>query len=220
MKNEPGFSELINFRWMKQVPPHANKDFFREIRANFLKRADFSEEELDLICRNLVVTKVKKKGHIQVAANIPQFVMYVQNGLLRMYRMEEDGMERTIDFCQEDTWMADLDALYERKSTTVSIEALEDSEIIKIHYDDIDMLHKEIPALWKFSRSHAEEKFNKAMKRLQTINYPGYSAQQRIDFFEADYPDLEKRVASHVIASFLGIAPETYSRLRQSKRNP
>lgn len=204
---------------MKRVPQDADNEIFSQIRKNFLKRADFSDEELELICRHLIVTKVRKKGHVQIAGNIPQFVMYVQSGLLLMYRMEEDGMERTIDFCMEDTWMADLDALYERKSTTVSIEALEDAVIIKMHYDDIEMLHKEIPSLWKFSRSHAEEKFNAAMKRLQTINYPGYSAQQRIDFFEADYPDLEKRVASHIIASFLGLTPETYSRLRQSRRN-
>jgi CRP/FNR family transcriptional regulator len=190
-----------------------------QIRTNFLSKADFSPAELDMICNRLQAKKIKKRRTLFNAGSIPQYVVYVNKGLLRMFSTEADGIERTIDLAIEDTWLADLEALYERKSASVSIEALEDAEVFMLHHDDIQYLHQQIPALVNFSRLHAEEKFNNAMKRLQTMNHPGYTAEQRVTFFENIYPSLTNRVPSNIIASLLGFSAETYSRIKRSRMN-
>lgn len=194
-------------------------DDYTQIRTNFLSKADFSADELDMICSRLQAKKIKKRKTLLNAGSIPQYVIYVNKGLLRMFSTEADGVERTIDLAIENTWLADLEALYERKSASVSIEALEDSEVFMLHHDDIQYLHQQIPALVHFSRLHAEEKFSNAMKRLQTMNHPGYTAEQRVIFFESIYPSLSNRVPSNIIASLLGFSAETYSRIKRSRMN-
>ncbi len=209
----------MDWKRSQVIPQESWASNHDNIRANFLKRADFTNEELDMICARLLARKIRKRKTLLNAGNIPQYVIYVNRGLLRMFSTESDGVERTIELAMEDTWMADLEALYARKSASVSIEAMEDTEVFMIHHDDLQILHRQVPTLMEFSRLHAEEKFNNAMRRLQTMNHPGFTAEQRIAFFETIYPDLTHRIPSYIIASFLGFSPETYSRIKRSKRN-
>lgn len=190
----------------------------KSLRANFLSRVHFSEQELDMICQRVVYRKVKKRKELLVEGNIPQYVVYIIKGLLRMYALDQRGKEFTIELAAEDTWMADLKSFYGRSSSTISIEALEDSEVFLLHYDDVEFLHSQIPSLAHFSRLHAEEKYSNAMQRLQNVNHMGYTAQQRLVFFETSYAKILGRLPAHVIASFLGISEETYSRIRRRKK--
>lgn len=189
---------------------------FHNLRDNFLKRVDFSKEELDSICSCIVVKKVKKKKSVLIEGNIPNSVIYVNQGVLRMFTNDEDFEEQTFDFAAENCWMADLEGFKNQRPSKVNIEAIEDSELFLLQYQDVVKLHKVIPKLERFSRFHAEEKYIEAMNRLQKINHPNYSAEERYLAFMMCYPYLINRIPLTYLASYLGIAAETLSRVRKS----
>lgn len=186
------------------------------IKANFMSKAPFTDEELRMICSRLVLKNLKKKRTLLAEGNIPQYVIYINSGILRMYSTCLDGTEVTFEIGMENSWMADLEAFYSRSSASASIEVIEEAQVFMLHYEDVIALHKQIPALLQFSKLHAEEKYNAAIKRLQTMNHPSFTADKRIAHFNASYPKLIKRVPSYIIASFLGISPETLSRIKKS----
>lgn len=187
------------------------------LRNNFLGKAFFLPEELDLILERGQFKKVKKRKELFVEGSIPQQVIYVLKGLLRMYVTGADDKIFTLEFASEDNWMADLKSVYSHSISQVSIEALEDSEIFVLHPDDVQFLHKQIPALVNFSRLNAEEKYNNLLHRMLHVNNISYTASQRLDYFEELYPQLIERIPAYVVASFLGISEETYCRLRKKR---
>lgn len=191
-------------------------DPFYNIRQNFLRRVHFTSDELDHICRLLEVRKVRKKKALLTEGNIPNSVIYVNKGLLRMYTTEKNTLEeQTFDFAGEDNWFADLEGFRLKKTSRVNIETLEDSEVFLLHYQDVARLHSLFPQLERFSRYHAEEKYIEAMNRLQKINHPNYSAKERLLAFQENYPDTAHRIPAVYLASYLGIAAETLSRIRR-----
>lgn len=185
-----------------------------QLRRNILRRAPFTEAELDRFCAALQVRQVKRKRSVLSQGNIPNFVFYVNKGLVRMFTSEGED-EHTFEFGYEDTWVADLGAFRTKKATRVNIEAIEDSEILMMHHADVVRLHEEIPALERFSRFHAEEKYIEALERLQKISHADYTAEQRYLAFAEAYPHVVGRLPSVHLASYLGIASETLSRLRK-----
>lgn len=189
---------------------------YEAIRENFKQRAPFTEEELDEICKIIQIKKVKKRRALLSEGNIPDTVFYVNSGLLRMYAHDDLFEERTFDFACEDCWMADLHGFRTKTPATVNIDALEDSEVCVLRYADVVKIHDLFPNMQKFSRLHAEDKYIEAMMRLRKINHPNYSAEERYLDFLKKYPHLNSRISSVHLASFLGIAPETLSRVKKS----
>lgn len=187
---------------------------FENIKANFRSKAAFTDEELDMICNRLVVKNIKKKKTLLAEGNIPQYVIYINSGILQMYSAGLNGTDVTFEICTENSWIADLEAFYKRSSASASIEVIEEAQVFMLHYDDVLALHKQIPSLLQFSKLHAEEKYNAAVKRLQAISHPGLTAERRIAHFNDCYPDLIKRIPSYIVASYLGISPETLSRIK------
>lgn len=188
---------------------------FDQLKQNLLRRASFSHADLERICATVEVRQVKRKRNVLSMGNIPRFVLYVNKGLARMYTMEGTE-ERTFEFGAEDEWLADLGAFREKSATRVNIETIEDSELFLIHYDDAQRLHTEIPLMERFSRFHAEEKYIDALERLQKINHANYSAEMRYLAFARTYPSKVGRIPSTHLASYLGIAAETLSRIRKN----
>lgn len=187
---------------------------YDQLRRNLLRRVPFTDQELDRFCEALQVRQVKRKRSVLSQGNIPNFVFYVNKGLVRMYTTEGEE-EHTFEFGPEDTWVADLGAFRTKNATRVNIEAVEDSEIFMVHHADVGRLHDEIPRLERFSRFHAEEKYIEVLERLQKINHADYTAEQRYLAFLDAYPHVVHRLPSVHLASYLGIASETLSRLRK-----
>lgn len=185
------------------------------VRQSLLQRVALTTEELDLFCAALQQKRIKKNKLIHVEGAVLQNVYFVAEGLLRMYTQSSDFEEQTFEFCYEHTWLADLKSLQNQTPSTINIETIEDSELYALHADDVQRLHRQIPALEKFSRKHAEEKYIEAMLRLQELYHPNLKAKDRYLSFLKHYPMLENRVPMQQLASYLGIVPETLSRIKR-----
>ena len=185
------------------------------IKENLTKRVELSEDELKLFCSDLVYKKVKKNKLIHVENSIMQHFFFIEKGLLRMYTTTNKFEEQTFEFCYENTWIVDLKSLQEKTLSQINIETLEDCELYSLHIDDVIRLHHQIPSLEKFSRIHAEERYIEAMIRIQQLYHPNLSSKDRFQSFNIHYPMLRNRISSQHLASFLGVVPETISRLKR-----
>lgn len=193
-------------------------DKTKNILQNILQKVDLTSTEIDILCTALEYRKIKKGKHILSEGNIPDMVFYIDSGLFRMYTTGDDFEEYTFEFNAENQWIADLECFSKKLPTSMNIEALEDSEILIIRYDKALELHQKIPRFTQFSRMHAEEKYIVIFKRNKLLSQKGLTTERRYLAFLENYPNLAHRIPSIHLASYLGVSPETFSRVKKALR--
>jgi len=113
--------------------------------------------------------KVKKflKGQFVVQnGEICKYENFVLSGCLRSFYIDNDGLEHVIMFAVENWWTADLGSFITQKPSDLNVQCLENSEIIQIHYNDLQKLYFEIPKLERFFRIIIQKAFVAAQKRI------------------------------------------------------
>lgn len=177
-----------------------------------LKRyGEIPETEWHKVEKEIQVVKVKKNDFFIRANDQADKMAFISQGIFRVFFLREDGSEVTIVFRDENKFLSAYSSLLERKESKYFFEALEDSVLlyIPLHiYEELAKGHE----CWKgiitqYSQQLFIEKENREVDLL--LN----DAKKRYDNFVSRNPEIEKRVSKKHIASYLGIAPETLSRV-------
>jgi len=153
-----------------------------------------------------------RKGDIIQRANASKTTaFYVKKGLLRSYIIDNKGKEHIYMFAPEGWIIGDLEAMEYNEPAQLFIDCLEDSEIIPF---DKDCLFKADLSKEKIARN--AQLLHRRIGRLQrrVLMLMGTPAIERYNYFLKIYPKLPNRVPQHLIASYLGIAPQTLSTIR------
>ena len=187
---------------------------FSALKRTFAKRTSIAEKDIKKILSALEVRLVKRKKNILDAGDEPDYMFFLNKGLFRGYIYDEQGDEQTTDLISEGNWFGDLKAFTTQKRSTLYLEALEDSQVFLLSRKDIYRFYDEIPMFERSVKQTMENYYVKAIDRARKINYAGLHAQDRYKQFVMKCPTLEKRVPALYLASYLGIKPETLSRLR------
>jgi CRP-like cAMP-binding protein len=138
---------------------------------------------------------------------------FVNKGCLRTYFCGRDGLEHNVQFSPEDWWTGDMYSLLQRKPARFNVVALEDSELLSIFQDDLDALYIRIPKFERYFRHLLQNAFVALQERI--LSSMSETASERYLHFRKKYPHLDKRIPQHQIASYLGITPESLSRVRR-----
>lgn len=189
------------------------------LRNNMIKCGLDQPQELEKVLSAFNVINVKRKRQILSEGNIANFLFFVNSGLIRMYTTDSNMEERTFDFGAEETWFGDLKSFADKQSSDTNIEAIEDTQILTIEYETLQKLYKEFPRLERVGRLNAEDKYIKLIDRLKKVNHTNYSAEDRYLEFLRFYEKIAHRIPSCYIASYLGIATETLSRVKRNIMN-
>lgn len=186
-----------------------------ETLMNFIRQtAPVSEEGIQQVISALKVRHIKKKKNILNEGDPANMMFYVNEGLFRYYIFDEQGIEHTIDLVAQHNWFGDAKAFLSQESAEINVEALEDSQVFVLSYEDLNRFYDEIPMFERLVRRIVEHYFIKSLERSKKVSRAGYPAQERYLEFLRSHPKLENRVPSIYLASYLGITPETLSRLR------
>lgn len=176
--------------------------------------APFTDDEIEIAEPFLKSVSIKKGGFFSKAGMITDRVGFVSEGLLRSFYTIK-GKETTTYFLQAGSFAAALLSLLQMKPAVENIQALEDSELIVISRKDLFKLYDENWKWQQFGRVLIESYY--IVMEQRSISLQSLSAQERYTIFLKEFPDVIKSVPLHHIASFLGIAPETLSRIRSHK---
>lgn len=164
----------------------------------------------------LVISKYQKltKGSLFIrAGEKPQKLGIVLKGLFRYLYTDTEGNEYTKSFMPETSFLSSYSSMIRKEPSYYDIEALEDSEILEFAYEDWCALKDSSPA-WKDLLIQMLERGYGAKERRER-DLLLLDAETRYRNFCNEFPHLITRVKQHQIASFLGIKPESLSRIRK-----
>lgn len=176
---------------------------------------ELTDEEINRLVPYFKIKKVKKRQFIVQPGFVCKHKSYVVKGAFRAYLVDNDGKEHTLAFAIEDWWISDYSSLIYQTPATLFVEALEDSTLIQIDYEDEQRFLNEIPKLEKFERIITQRSLAFQQKRLLS-NFTN-TAEERYDEFMSKYSAIANRVPQYALASYLGFGTEYLSKIRNRK---
>lgn len=153
-----------------------------------------------------------KNQYIIQQGDICNTESFIVSGCTKTFYTNENGQEHIILFSLENWWTADIGSFVSQTPADFNIQCLEETKVIQFHYNSIETLFVALPKLERFFRKIIERAFNSAQKRL--VRNLSLSAKERYLVFKETYPDLEQRVPQYMIASYLGITKEFFSKMK------
>ncbi|WP_205942334.1 Crp/Fnr family transcriptional regulator [Pedobacter sp. SYP-B3415] len=171
-----------------------------------------TDADIQSLSQTFRYRKYRKNQYLLQQGDMARYETYVLKGMLRTYLVDRKGLEHVMKFSPEDWWAGDLYSLHMEKPTSYNIDCLEDTEVLQITRDDLEMLKKDIPGLNDYYQILYRNSVIAYNKRV--ASWLCNSATERYVEFIERYPDIDRRVSNHQIASYLGIAPASLSRIR------
>lgn len=163
---------------------------------------------------HLVYSFESKKGTILLKENqVCNKAFFVCKGLLRSYTVDEIGKSHIIQFASENWWIADRSSFYFDEPSELFIDVIEDAEIVYINKEFIKNAEKLSKNFASFNSLALQKNIRQMQKR---INYllAATAEKKYLDFIET-HREITYRLPLQMIASYLGITPESLSRVRK-----
>jgi CRP-like cAMP-binding protein len=183
------------------------------LRTYLSQKAELTEEEFDIIAKLVVPRKVRKRQFLLQEGEVCRYGAFVAQGCLRSYVIGKKGEEHVVQFALEGGWIADLESYETGKPAMYNIDAIEDTDVLLIERDAIKELVTSVPKLGQMLL-RTWQKSNVALER-RIADLLSLSAEERYLSLVEAHPDVAGRVPQRYIASYLGITPESLSRIRK-----
>lgn len=187
---------------------------FELLFQKFDEKIQLTEEEKQLSRSFFIPKKLRKRQYLLQEGDVCKYAAFVEKGLLRSYTVNEKGIEHITQFAYEGWWIADQYSFLSGEPSAYNIEAMEDCELLLLSKVAEEQMLEQIPKLERYFRILLQNNLIATQKRLASSL--SQSAEERYnDLIKACPETLPHRIPQHMLASFLGITPETLSRIRK-----
>jgi CRP-like cAMP-binding protein len=187
---------------------------FGVLRAYLGERATFSEDDFAVVRRAFIDKRLGAGEFLQRGGDITTHAAFIASGCLRNYVIDAKGKEHIVQFAPETWWLADSNSLQNGTPSQYFIDAIEDSELLLIDAPSHQRLVDNVAAYGAAFRSGLQK--HSAAKDQRIVSALSATAEERYLQFLATYPSIVRRVPQTMLAAYLGITPETLSRIRKS----
>jgi CRP-like cAMP-binding protein len=171
-----------------------------------------SDDEINVV-KTLFKDKAYKKGDFFLAdGQICKYAGFIEKGLIR-YFINADGEEKTYEFGKENDFVCNYESFLPQVPSTKIIQALEDCVIWQIPFADLQVFYQSVAGGERFGRIVIEQVFIQLLTALGSL-YTDTPEQRYLKFLN-EHPDLQQRVSQYHIASYVGVKPQSLSRIRK-----
>lgn len=171
-----------------------------------------SEADVSVIGQLFNKKEIKITGTLLKAGDICSEFIFIERGLFRHY-INNDGKEETYYFSSENDFICDYESFVNRTVSNKTIVAIEDSVVYSVSFNQMQQFYSKVSTGERFGRLLTEEVFTNAIKHILSIHTD--SAEQRYLDFLTRYRHIQQRIPQYYIASFIGVTPQSLSRIRR-----
>lgn len=172
-----------------------------------------SDEDINLIRQSFKPKKLRKRQYLLQEGDVCKYLSFINKGAFRQFTVDDKGNEHIIRFGIERWWMADYEGFINETPSRYSIEALEDSELLQITSEAMNTLKRNVAAIDDMVNKMNQRSYISNQKRIHSSI--SNTAEDRYTDLINTYPEFLQRFPQSMIASYLGISPETLSRVRK-----
>ena len=183
-----------------------------QILDNISKIITLTPEEQAFFLSKTETRHYKAKTILQNAGQVCKEGYFVNSGLLRSFNINDNIVEHVMSFACEGWWISDMYSLLSQKPGNLFIEVLEDAEVVVLSKENQELLYNEVPKFERFFRILIENSLVANQERL--MDNLSLTAEERFDKFCRKYPTLIQKVPQKQIASFIGVTPEFFSKMK------
>ena len=184
----------------------------KELIAFLSKINAFTPEEITELVSQIIVREVKKDTILVHQGKVCRLCYFVLKGCLRQYTLE-DGIEKTIAFYTEDQAINFFTSKTRQTPSRSSLVTLEDALILAGNPEEERAMYAKYPKLERIAQAMVEQDFGKTQDAF--AGFITSSPEQRYLNLLNERPDLIQRVPQRLLASYLGMTPESLSRIRK-----
>lgn len=184
-------------------------DHFRKY---LFDKAGLSDEDFLLLVPEIDFKVITKGVTLLYQEEFASQVYFVSSGLLRSFTIDSNGKQSIIQFAPENWWIGDRNSFLFQEPSQMIIDTIEDSELIILKQSFYEIATKRIPSFSSFNL-RALHNQNRFMQRRITSLLSATAEDRYLEFLEL-HPQISLRVPQWMIASYLGITPESLSRVR------
>jgi CRP-like cAMP-binding protein len=177
------------------------------------KRVDLTDDELKICSKFFFHKRIKKNQFFLQEGEICRNIAFVIKGCMRVYTIDNKGTEHIIQFAISDWWISDLHSYLTEKPATYNIDALQTSEVLLLSKPSREEMLITVPKMERFFRLLQESNYVATHKRI--TDSLSITAEERYLKFIRTYPAFLEIIPQKQIASYLGITPQSLSRIRK-----
>lgn len=182
------------------------------ILQNIAKQIELTTEEELLFLSKTEVQHFKAKTILHKSGAICKNSYFVNSGVIRSFSINDHIVEHILTFACSGWWISDMYSLLSQKPGTLFIEVLDDAEVVILSKENQELLYREIPKLERFFRILIENSLVANQERL--LDNLSLSAEERFEKFQKKYGDLQHKIPQKQIASYIGVTPEFFSKMK------
>jgi CRP-like cAMP-binding protein len=188
---------------------------FATLRVYLESKGPYTEDELAFIEPLFLPRALPAGEFLQRAGEVATHAAFVVTGCLRSYVIDGKGKEHIVQFAPENWWLGDAASAMSGTPSQYFIDAVEDSSLLLIDAPSHQRVIERVPVYGASMRMGLQRAA--AAKDQRIVNSLSTSAEERYEEFLRKYPSIAHRVPQWMLASYLGVSPETLSRVRKSR---
>jgi CRP-like cAMP-binding protein len=182
-------------------------------KAHINKFTKVSDEEFEAILSYFQFKTLSKKENLLEAGQVCKSNVFVLNGILRKFFINDKGTEQTTEFAIENWWMTETFSFINQSATEFYIQAVENTELLYIDKTAYEKLLEKHPVMETYFRCVYQKAYAAVQMRIKFLY--DFSREELYYHFLKVQPEFLQRVPQYLIASYLNFTPEYLSEIRK-----
>lgn len=183
------------------------------LKRDIISRLGREPENLGEVLPAFQEMDVSRNEYLLQPGEVCRYVYFIAEGCIQVYVLDAKGNESTREIYVENQWVTDIFGFQNQQPATEYIRCVEPSKLLRIHHASFADLAASVPQFLAIYRQILEVSYNNTVYRVNTLT--AMDGLERLKWFRENKPRLMTRLSSKMIASYLGISPETMTRLKR-----